>query len=211
MQRVLGFFTTKAKCSEDSSFNCTESQSPTKHSKHEGPNGEGKGGASSVAFPEVKIFNVKKDEGTYEIELLGDAAGYIMLEAHAEDGYTFVKSLLKTCKDAMIRKTVKAGDILLSINEHVILDEDFSDVVMFLTVLKEGKLNRRLKFLNPQKCPLRAYTEKTLIKTKVKRDMYGFNRSLEYLVSEKKFMSGQAQVQAQRDKDWVDYLKAIGD
>lgn len=72
-------------------------------------------------------------------------------------------------------------------------------------------LTRRLLFLNPSKCPLKTYIERSaILKTNSKVDMFGFNRKLDYLISERRFINNYSQVFSQRDLAWVDYLKSIG-
>lgn len=40
--------------------------------------------------------------------------------------------------------------------------------------------------------------------------MFGFNRTLDYLVSERQQQTQQGSNLSQRDLEWVEYLKAIG-
>ena len=43
-----------------------------------------------------------------------------------------------------------------------------------------------------------------------KKDMFGFNRTQDYLILEKQFVNQQGFYASQRDLAWVEHLKAIG-
>ena len=75
---------------------------------------------------------------------------------------------------------------------------------------REGMLSRRLRLLNPRKCPVAVYAERMELQSKSHKDMFGFLRSLEYLQKERQYKALRVQIDAQRDIDWIEYLKSIG-
>jgi hypothetical protein len=105
-----------------------------------------------------------------------------------------------------------AGDVLISVNGHIVFNDDFSDVMDFLNMLHMGGLPRRLRFLNTKVQSIAVFRESLALQVKVKgeKDMFGFNRSLEYLLAERMYNLSQADFIIQRDLQWVEYLKQIG-
>ena len=49
-----------------------------------------------------------------------------------------------------------------------------------------------------------------MITNRARKDMFGFNRTLEYLQDERQLLLKQGDHLTVRDLEWVDYLKAIG-
>lgn len=92
----------------------------------------------------------------------------------------------------------------------MVVDEDYSDVIAFIDILVEGSLPRKFQFLSVHKCPLKAYLKKSFITDKLRKDLYGFTRTREYLLEERKFMLSRCFQYSSRDLDWIDYLKSVG-
>jgi len=150
------------------------------------------------------------NDGTYELDYIESSLSLgILLETNSVGNYAIVKGLTADCSE-IARKVVSIGDVLVSVNKHQMLKEDFSDVITFLEMLREGGLARRMRFLNPTRCPVAVYAERLLTEEKSHKDMFGFVRSIEYLQKERQYKATRVQIDAQRDMDWVQYLKSIG-
>ena len=126
------------------------------------------------------------------------------------DKFVAVASIETNEANGKILSSVQAGDILVSINGRMILNDEYSDVIDLLNMLRIGTLPLRLKFLNPTKITIASYLETFDLRQKKYKDMYGFTRTIEYLNSEKSAISQQHDFISSRDRDWVDYLKSIG-
>lgn len=105
---------------------------------------------------------------------------------------------------------MKEGHILVAVNNHIVLNEDFEDVLDFIDILKESRIPRRLRFLNPLQCPIGVYEEKIALRDKSQKDMYGFFRTAEYLRNEKLKCAANIMDTSRRDWEWVIFLKSIG-
>jgi hypothetical protein len=101
-------------------------------------------------------------------------------------------------------------DILVSINGHIVFNDEFSDVLEFLVMPEKGGLPRRLKFLNVMRQSVVMYKETLALQVKGEKDIFGFSRSLEYLLAERMYNYSQSQWVIRRDMQWVEYLKHIG-
>ena len=75
--------------------------------------------------------------------------------------------------------------------------------------IRQGGLPRRLTFLSVQKCSHLTYTERNLL-NRQRKDMFGFNRTLGYLLSERTQINKHGERLTTRDIEWVEYLKSIG-
>jgi hypothetical protein len=118
--------------------------------------------------------------------------------------------------NAKILSTLSPGDLLVAINGRSVLQDEHSDVMDLLQMLRIGTLPIRLKFLLASKhssfsqC-VNKYEEWTQSQAKSSQtDIYGFGRSVEYLQGERAQLSAAAELTAWRDRDWVEYLKSIG-
>jgi hypothetical protein len=116
----------------------------------------------------VTIHQNHESDDTYEVEISDQSINHLILEYHQEKGYIFVKSIVKSPGDNILRKYVKAGDILLSVNNHIILDDDIADITAYFEMLHQAKINRKLRLLSVNKCSFNAYMEKTMIAHKVR-------------------------------------------
>ena len=119
--------------------------------------------------------------------------------------------VIEILEDYLTRNTaatrqIRVGDVLLSVNEHLTLNDDISDILLFLETLKECSLHRKLKFLDPSKVAEAAH-----IQTRAQnKDLLGFSRDLDYILGEKVYNNANVNSTAQRDLEWVAYLKHIG-
>lgn len=94
---------------------------------------------------------------------------------------------------------------------HFFLPPHHTTVDPTLTIShSKGSFPRRLKFLNPKKCPLQLYLKRMDIEQEVRTDLLGFNCTFEYLEYEKTLHAAQMHLTSQRDVEWVGYLKSIG-
>ena len=160
----------------------------------------------------VKVYTVGDGKsGIYELEIFGEFLGLI-LETDFHSVHTLVKSInIKHCDQAVLA-AVSVGDVLVSVNNHVMLDEEFEDIIDYLNLLRDSKITRRLRFLNPALCPIAVYSERLEMGKRIKNqtDVYGFARSAEYLKDEHVFMTSNMTAISQRDHDWITFLKSIG-
>lgn len=85
-----------------------------------------------------------------------------------------------------------------------------SFVLTFIENIREGGSDRHLKFLNTKKCPVSVYSDRISMKHKIKKDLFGFSRSIDFLRKESGHVLSRASITAQRDVEWVDYLKSVG-
>ena len=67
-------------------------------------------------------------------------------------------------------------------------------------------MERKIRLLNPRKCPVAIYAERMEMQQKSHKDMFGFLRSLEYLQKERQWKSARVAIDGQRDIDWIEYL-----
>lgn len=163
----------------------------------------------SVIPPDIKVF-VGQEEGVYEIEFSKDYEG-IMISYDYSGQNIIVRSLNNTNESAStVKAIVDVGDLLVSINNHVVFDEDIEDVYTFINVLREIRTPRRYRLLKPRKCSLSKYLARQASRQKAEKDMFGFARTSEYLIAEKKCKLSKMKVWAQRDMEWIQYLKSIG-
>ena len=152
--------------------------------------------------------------------LHGLISSYTVLELSGDKPLNFVLGFDTSGKFPVVTKLVpdenadfnidarklSLGDVLFSINEHGTLDDDISDILLFLETLKECGLNRKLTFLDPTRV-----SEASHLQSKSQnKDLLGFSRDLDYLLGEKVYNNANLNSTAQRDLEWVAYLKHIG-
>lgn len=160
----------------------------------------------------VKVYTVGDGKsGVYELEICSDFLG-LVLETDFYGELTLVKSVESKVCDKAVHAAVREGDVLISVNNHVMLHEDFEDVIAYLNVLRDSNIPRRLRFLNTSLCPIAVYMERLALdkRSKDRTDMYGFVRSAEYLRDEHLFMTANTTAMSMRDRGWITYLKSIG-
>ena len=103
-------------------------------------------------------------------------------------------------------RQLTVGDVLFSINEHITLNDDISDILLFLETLKECNFDRKLTFLDPSRV-----AEAAQLQSKShSKDLMGFSRDIDYLLGEKVYNNANLYSTAKRDLEWVAYLKHIG-
>lgn len=103
-----------------------------------------------------------------------------------------------------------SGHILLYVNNHYALEDDLEDLEMFIQVLTDAKLPVQMKFLDTSMLPIEKYLKRHPPRKGVRNDVYGFQRSEEYIQAEKSHSKAQSQAIIQRDLDWIDYFNQIG-
>lgn len=129
---------------------------------------------------------------------------------------------------AALQDVMASGHVLVAVNNRYVVNEEFEDVISFLTMLRYSKniftfyvtmqlivhrasgMSRKMRFLDPSKCPVAVYEEKIAMQMKSQKDIYGFLRSAEYIEAEREALQCTSQKVAKRDLAWVRYLKAIG-
>lgn len=166
----------------------------------------------SITERPVKVYSVGDGKsGIYELEICSQFLGMV-LETDFRGVHTNVKSVDPRHSDKAVQAAVTVGDVLISVNNHVMLHEDFEDIIAYLNVLRDADIPRRLRFLNTAICPIAVYTERLALKKRSqdRTDVYGFVRSAEYLNDEHIFMTNNMSALSQRDHDWITYLKSIG-
>ena len=142
------------------------------------------------------------------IELSENSSLNFLLDYDANGRYAVITKLLgegsgNQCPE---KRQICVGDVLFSVNEHTTLDDDIDDILMFLETLQESRLNRKLTFLDPSRVAEAAH-----LQTKNQsKDLLGFSRDLDYLLRERIFNNANLSTTAQRDLEWVAYLKHIG-
>jgi hypothetical protein len=160
----------------------------------------------------VKVYTVGDGKsGVYELEICSQFLG-LVLETDFYGIHTVVKNVDSRKCDKAVEAAVTEGDVLISVNNHVMLYEDFEDIIAYLNVLRDSNIPRRLRFLNTAFCPIAVYIERLALgrRNQNRTDVYGFVRSAEYLKDEHTFMTTNMTALSQRDHDWITYLKSIG-
>ena len=166
----------------------------------------------SITERPVKVYTVGDGKsGVYELEICSQFLG-LVLETDFYGVHTNVKSVDPRHSDKAVQAAVTVGDVLISVNNHVMLQEDFEDIIAYLNVLRDADIPRRLRFLNTAICPIAVYSERLALekRSQDRTDVYGFVRSAEYLNDEHIFMTTNMPSLSQRDHDWITYLKSIG-
>ncbi|KAJ1419579.1 rab-GTPase-TBC domain-containing protein [Ochromonadaceae sp. CCMP2298] len=149
----------------------------------------------SVVEGDVKFYPF--EDGTYEVEAMKESAGFVL-------GLDKVTSMQR------FKGLICTGDVLVAVNDRLIIDESFEEVVMILTTLVQGAFSRRLKFLHTAKCPLELYLQRLQTADSVQTDLLGFSCSFEYRAFERASHAAHEVQNSLRDVEWVGYLKAIG-
>eukprot|EP01039_Chlorochromonas_danica_P013685 gene13685-15873_t len=153
---------------------------------------------------------IHDEDSTYEIETSRTDMG-IDLGSSRDGNNTIITRIFENDRTIeKIKSFISVGDILVAINDRVVLEEPFADVMSIIDLLTMGGFPRRFKFLNVRKCSLEAYLRKVELTTKLKTDMLGFNSTVEEILNEQAFRQQTHAVTVQRDLEWVDYLKSIG-
>ena len=166
----------------------------------------------SITERPVKIYTVGDGQsGIYELEICSKFLG-LVLETDFHGVHTVVKNVDVKHSDSAVQAVVTPGDVLVSVNNHVVLDEEFEDIIDYLNILRDSNTPRRLRFLNTANCPIAVYRERLALgkRRDDRTDVYGFIRSEEYLQDEKNFMMANMTTLTRRDHDWITYLKSIG-
>jgi hypothetical protein len=142
------------------------------------------------------------------IDLLGNSSLAATLGFDSNGKYVIATELLDDPQtdNSHVGRQLSVGDVLLSINEHMTLNDEVSDVLIFLETLKECGLQRKLKFLDPSKVAEATHTRAR----NQNKDLMGFSRDLDYLLGEKVYNNANLNLTAQRDLEWLAYLKHIG-
>lgn len=142
-----------------------------KSSKNSSPNSSmkisGKLIFSPVMIGSVRINAIYENDETYEIEFRDHTVDHLVLEYHKQKGYIFVKSIIKSPNASILRKVIRQGDILLAVNNHVILDDEISDISAYFDMLKRSMIPRKLTLLSVSKCSFNAYMDRTMLSRKV--------------------------------------------
>lgn len=163
----------------------------------------------SVIPPEFKVF-VGQYDGVYEIEFNKDNEG-INISYDYSGQHIVVQSINnKNGSYSTVKAIIDLGDLLVSVNNHVVFNEDIEDIIAFINVLREAQIPRRYRLLKPHKCPLSKYMTREASRQKSEKDMFGFVRTAEYLLVEKQHKLSKMKVWTQRDLEWIQYLKSIG-
>ena len=103
------------------------------------------------------------------------------------------------------------GDLLVSVNNHSVLQEALEDVYALLQMIQlSADLEpMRLTFLSLTKCTKATYT--TAMEKDSAKDKFGFRRNVHYLIKEDAAeKSRDSKHEQKRDEDFVGYLKQIG-
>lgn len=142
------------------------------------------------------------------VELIDDQSLGVVLGLDNNGKYAVVVEILEDylIKNSAATRQICVGDVLLSVNEHMTLNDDISDILLFLETLKECSLHRKLKFLDPSKVAEAAHIQTRALK----KDLLGFSRDLDYILGETVYNNANLNSTAQRDLEWVAYLKHIG-
>lgn len=120
------------------------------------------------------------------------------------------KSSSQICEDLQYIRDKSNGNALLFVNDHFALDDELEDVDEYLQMLLETNIEIRLRFLNVAICSVDTYMRRHPQKKSYKNDLFGFQRSDEYLQTDKDFHKLQSSAVQSRDMDWVEYLNNIG-
>jgi hypothetical protein len=105
----------------------------------------------------VKVYTVGDGKsGVYELEICSQFLG-LMLETDFHGVHTLVKSVDTRHSDKAVQAAVTVGDVLISVNNHVMLYEEFEDIIAYLNMLRDSDIPRRLRFLNTALCPIAIY------------------------------------------------------
>lgn len=161
----------------------------------------------SLVESKVKVY-INKD-GSYDVDCESGTNLGLVLGLDYKSQYIIIKGM-KDTSIPNVRNIVRLGDILTSINGHIVLNEEFEDISMFFKMLKLGYTALRVKFINPQTLSIEHFLERQRLQNKSCKDIYGFNRTIEYLLQEKKTVFSQKNIIHNRDQEWVEYLKSIG-
>ena len=161
---------------------------------------------------EMRLFP-SSDGNTIDIEVTGQGRISIVMECNESIDQVIVSRIDNNAiTHARLQGYLNVGDILISVNGRVILDEDFEDTVAFIEMLKISNQQRRLKFLNGSKMSIEKYCDLSLRSAQDGKDKFGFLFKSEYFsdLDIEKFQKQNAQILAERDIQFVAYLKSIG-
>ncbi len=175
----------------------------------------------SVVESELRIYP-SQDGSTVDVELANFKAGMVL----SYDRHLACAILNRFTDEAGVQtearmhNLVLPGHALVSVNNRVLIDEDFEDVAAFLGMLQISGQPRRLRFLNTVKCSIINYRDMLALK-EVTKDKFGFSRTKEYILAEKSLKASaaskqilgkvdQESIRQMRDLEFVNYLKAIG-
>lgn len=103
------------------------------------------------------------------------------------------------------------GDVLVCVNDKLVVDEGWPSIRNILETLTLSGHPRKLRFLNLKKNSLTGFLRRLELQQQGKMtDLLGFVISMEEHLAEEARRSESVSATQQRDRDWVDYLKAIG-
>eukprot|EP01041_Mallomonas_annulata_P009890 gene9890-20579_t len=162
----------------------------------------------SLEPPVVRIISEMED-GVYEIEICRNISG-LELDLNFKHKCAVICSISSDENVALIKSIADIGDILISLNNHVVIEEDFEDIIALNTILREIEAPRRYRLLKPHKCSLAVFLEKESLKQKSDKDIFGFMRTRKYMLAERKLKVFNMKYVIHRDLEWFEYLKAIG-
>jgi len=160
-----------------------------------------------VVESDLRIYPAS-DNTTVDVEL-ANMKGGIILEYNEDIQCAVVSRFSIEHTANRLKNLLFPGNILVAVNGRVVIDDEFEDILAFLSMLQRGQQPRRMRFLNTQKCSLEAYTQRLALNARTK-DTFGFSRTVEYLLAEKNAARMQKVLRQQRDLDFVSYLKSIG-
>jgi len=100
----------------------------------------------SVVEGDVKFYPF--EDGTYEVEAMKESAGFVLGLDKVTRQYTVIVRIDETPHMQRFKGLICTGDVLVAVNDRLIIDESFEEVVMILTTLVQGAFSRRLKFLH---------------------------------------------------------------
>lgn len=156
----------------------------------------------------IRLFHVNHQEDTYEIEFNDSIFSFIDLYDDFDHGYISISQIQSSKSNVL--NSCQIGDVLISINDRCVINEDYEDVHEMIVMLHEAELSVRVKFLTISKCSFNTYIERTMIIPKGSNDLYGFHRSVDYLSLENQQRKLGSKSKTKLDMDWIAYLKMIG-
>ena len=123
--------------------------------------------------------------------------------------------------DGPLTGSVRPGAILASVNEHLTLDDELSDITTFLSLLEESKLPRKLRFCRPGNVATDRAPSSISgnsggnssggdAEFVVQHDIFGFSSTHASISLLKNRQDMMSRTTARRDMEWVQYLKNIG-
>ena len=153
----------------------------------------------TVIEDDTKVYHV--EDGVYDVECKASVLGIILKREEKNSTY-LIEGFTADCV-GKVKNVASRGDILFSINSHVVVKDELDDTATLLEIIKADSLPQRLRFLQPKKMPVRIYLDKLDMLRKSQTDFYGFARTKEYLLAEKQYSAMHQKLIQTRDTDWV--------